>query len=83
MEKNKNERMDSKSLEPLKVDILWGIALFFVAGHLSAVYGLYLVFASAKICTTLFGKFLSTSFNLAVFFQFYFKKQIILFVCSK
>lgn len=60
MEKNKKERIDSKSIEHLKIDILWGIVLFFVAGHLSAVYGLYLIFASAKIYTTLFGKFLST-----------------------
>jgi len=58
VEKNKEERMDLKSLEPVKVDIIWGIVLFFVAGHLSAIYGLYLVFASAKLYTTLFGIFL-------------------------
>lgn len=51
--------MNLKSHEPLKIDIVWGIVLFFVFGHLSAIYGLYLVFASAQIYTTLFGKFLN------------------------
>ncbi|VVC27061.1 Acyl-CoA desaturase [Cinara cedri] len=55
VEKNKEERMQIKSEEPVKVDIIWGIVLFFVISHLCAIYGLYLVFASAKLQTTLFG----------------------------
>lgn len=58
VEKNKQERMDPTFYEPVKVDIIWGIVLFFVVGHLSAIYGLYLVFVSAKIYTILFGKLL-------------------------
>lgn len=57
MEVNKKERLNLKSPEPVKVDLVWGLVLFFVAGHLCAIYGLYLVFASAKLYTTLFGKF--------------------------
>lgn len=45
------------SIEPVKIDILWGIVLFFVAGHLSAIYGLYLAFTSTKLLTILFGMF--------------------------
>lgn len=56
MDKNKEKRMQIKSQEPVKVEIIWGIVLFFVIGHLCAIYGLYLVFASAKLQTTLFGK---------------------------
>lgn len=56
VDNNKEERMNLKPHEPLKIDIVWGIVLFFVLGHLSAIYGLYLVFASAQIYTTLFGK---------------------------
>lgn len=57
MEKNKEERMKSQSLETVKIDLVWGIVLFFVAGHLAAIYGLYLVFTSAKLLTLLFGEF--------------------------
>lgn len=45
------------SIEPVKIDILWGIVLFFVVGHLSAIYGLYLAFTSTKLLTILFGMF--------------------------
>jgi hypothetical protein len=59
VEKNKQDRMDPSLNEPAKVEIIWGIVLFFVAGHLSAIYGLYLVFVSTKIYTTLFGKYIT------------------------
>ncbi|KAE9544446.1 hypothetical protein AGLY_001625 [Aphis glycines] len=56
VDKNKQDRNDNmSSIEPVKIDILWGIVLFFVAGHLSAIYGLYLAFTSTKLPTTLFG----------------------------
>lgn len=69
MEKNKEERMNLKSTEPVKVDIIWGIVLFFVAGHLAAIYGIYLAFASAKLYTILFGKLKFIHFHLCSDFQ--------------
>lgn len=58
MDKNKQDRDDNmSSIEPVKIDILWGIVLFFVVGHLSAIYGLYLAFTSTKLLTILFGMF--------------------------
>jgi len=58
VDKNKQDRNDNmSSIEPVKIDILWGIVLFFVFGHLSAIYGLYLAFTSTKLPTTLFGMF--------------------------
>lgn len=58
MDKNKQDRVDNmSSIEPVKINILWGIVLFFVVGHLSAIYGLYLAFTSTKLLTTLFGRF--------------------------
>lgn len=59
VEENKQDRMnDTKSHEPVKIEIIWGIVLFFVAGHLSAIYGLFLLFTSTKLLTTLFGMFI-------------------------
>lgn len=59
MDKNKQDRMDnSSSLEIVKIDILWGIVLFFVVGHLSAIYGLYLAFTSTKLLTLFYGMFI-------------------------
>lgn len=60
MEKNKEERQNIKSLEPVKIDLIWAIVLFFIIGHISAIYGLYLVFTSAKLYTLIFGKFVNT-----------------------
>jgi len=58
VDKNKQDRDDNmSSIEPVKIDILWGIVLFFVVGHLSAIYGLYLAFTSTKLLTILFGMF--------------------------
>ncbi|XP_015367941.1 PREDICTED: (11Z)-hexadec-11-enoyl-CoA conjugase-like [Diuraphis noxia] len=59
VEKNKQDRMDnSNSLEPVKIEILWGIVIFFVFCHLSAIYGLYLAFTSTKLLTSFYGMFI-------------------------
>lgn len=73
MEENKKERMDLKYFEPVKIDIIWGIVLFFVTAHLSGVYGLYLIFTSAKLYTILFSKYLSTACVYIFLFNFNFK----------
>lgn len=59
MDHNKQDRVNNmSSFEPVKIDILWGIVLFFVFGHLSAIYGLYLMFTSTKLLTTFYGTFI-------------------------
>nr|BAH72790.1 ACYPI009290 [Acyrthosiphon pisum] len=56
VDNNKQDRVNNmSSLEPVKIEILWSIVLFFVFGHLSAIYGLYLMFTSTKLLTTFYG----------------------------
>lgn len=46
----------SESKKKIKRQIVWRNVIIFMYLHLGAIYGLYLVFTSAKIVTTLFGE---------------------------
>ncbi|XP_050532919.1 acyl-CoA Delta-9 desaturase-like [Daktulosphaira vitifoliae] len=54
IKKEEKQKIENSS-DTVKVDIIWSFVLFFVISHLCALYGIFLVFTSAKILTTLLG----------------------------
>lgn len=67
VDKNKEERENMKTDEPVKIVLLWSFVIFFISGHISAIYGLYLIFTSAKLFTTIFGELIySITFYLDI-----------------
>lgn len=45
-----------KHAKPTEFKLRWHIIIYFVYAHLGAIYGVYLMFTSAKIYTTISGK---------------------------
>ncbi|KAK7863366.1 hypothetical protein R5R35_004335 [Gryllus longicercus] len=52
---NGGPKKGKKLEEPYRLEIVWFNVLWFVLLHTGALYGVYLIFASAKIYTTLYG----------------------------
>lgn len=50
-----------------KLQIVWRIVIYFSVLHIAALYGIYLIFSSAKIWTALWGK----SINIKLIFPQY------------
>ena len=60
------ETVEEKPYE-YKKQIVWRNVILFSALHIAALYGFYLIFASAKILTTLFGNPICFFFMLLIF----------------
>lgn len=62
----KNEKVTKEDIiTPYKRSIVWRNVFVFSGLHIGALYGLYLVFTSAKLATTIFG---TSGFGWLVFF---------------
>lgn len=55
IDKYEGDLKNTMPLQPVKNKIKWVLLLYLIFFHLGSVYGVYLVFASAKIYTTIFG----------------------------
>lgn len=56
---SKTEAVDEKPRAGYKITIVWTNVVIFTMIHLGALYGLYRVFTSAKLITTIAGKLLA------------------------
>jgi stearoyl-CoA desaturase (delta-9 desaturase) len=48
---------EAKEKVEYKLQIVWKNVFIFIFLHLGALYGIYLIFTSAKIATTIFGNY--------------------------